>query len=86
MDVRGLTKGALSTSVGGVRLTDGAALPLGDHHLLTVAQLITLDLIAQDLTVVAHADPARLRLPDVPVGVDLPVRRAAALIACSRDR
>lgn len=86
VDVGGLTEGALSARVGGVRLTDGAALALGDHHLLTVAQLVTLDLIAQHLTVVTHADPARFRLPDVPVGVDLTVRRAAALVACSGDQ
>lgn len=81
-----LTKGALTTAAGRVRLTNGAALALRDHHLLTVAQLITLDLVTQDLTVVAHADPAWFRLPDVPVGVHLAVRCAAHIIACSRQR
>lgn len=81
-----LTEGVCSTAVGWVRLTHGAALSLRDHHLLTVTQLITLDLITQDLTAVTHADPAWFRLPDVPVGVHLAVRCAAHIIACSRQR
>lgn len=81
-----LTKGALPTATGRVCLTNGAALAFRDHHLLTVTQLITLDLVTQDLTVVTHADPAWLRLPDVPVGVHLAVRCAAHIIACSRQR
>lgn len=82
-----LTKGALSAASVGrcVCLTDRTALPLRDHHLLTVAQLIALDLITQDLTIVAHTDPAWLWLPDVPVGVHLAVRCAAQIISCSRQ-
>lgn len=45
-----------------------------------LAQVITLYLIAEHLSVVAHADPTWLRLPDVPVGVRLAVRRAALVV------
>lgn len=60
-----------------IRLTNRAALSIGDHHLLAVGQLIALDLLAEHLTVVTHAEPAWLWLPDVLVAVHLAVRRAA---------
>lgn len=81
-----LTKGLLPVSAGWVGLTNGAALALGDDHLLAVSQLVALDFVAEDLTVVAHADPAWLWLPDVPVGVHLAVRRAAHIIAWDTHR
>lgn len=62
-------------------MADGAALAVGDVHLLAVAQVLTLDLVAENLAVVAHADATRFWFPDVPVGVHLAVRRAARLIA-----
>lgn len=61
-------------------MADGAALAVGDVHLLAVAHIFALDLVAQHLAVVAHADATRLRLPDVAVGVHLAVGRAALFI------
>lgn len=81
-----LTEGALAAAAGGVALTDGAALALRDHHVVAVQQLIALDLVTQHLAIVAHTDPAWLWLPDVPVGVDLAVRRAAHVISWSRHK
>lgn len=78
---RRLTVAALSAVGGRIRLADGAALAVGDVHLLAVAQVLALDLVAEDLAVVAHADAAWFRFPDVLVGVHLAVRRAAQLIA-----
>lgn len=75
-----LTVAALSAVGGRIRLADGAALAVGDVHLLAVAQVLTLDLVAENLTVVAHANAAWFRFPDVPVGVHLAVHRAAQLI------
>lgn len=63
----------------GFGLTNGAALSFGDDHLLTVGQLFALDVVAEDLAVVAHAESAWRRLPDVLVGVHLAVCRAAAI-------
>lgn len=81
-----LTKGLLPAPAGWVGLTNGAALALGDDHLLAVSQLVALDFVAEDLTIVTHADPAWLWLPDVPVGVHLAVRRAAHIIAWDTHR
>ena len=67
-------------SVGASRLTDGAALPVGDAEALALPEVVTLDLVTQHLAVVAHADPTWLGLPDVPVGVRLAVRRAALVV------
>lgn len=67
-------------------MADGAALAVGDVHLLAVAQVLALDLVAEDLAVVAHADAAWFRFPDVLVGVHLAVRRAAQLIAAGLTR
>lgn len=78
-----LTVTALSAIGGRIRLADGAALAVGDVHLLAVAQVLTLDLVAENLTVVAHANAAWFRFPDVPVGVHLAVHRAAQLITWS---
>lgn len=78
---RRLTVAALSAVGGRIRLADGAALAVGDVHLLAVAQVLALDLVAEDLAVVAHTDAAWFRFPDVLVGVHLAVRRAAQLIA-----
>lgn len=75
-----LTVAALSAVRGRIRLADGAALAVGDVHLLAVAQVLALDLIAENLTAVAHANATWFRFPDVPVGVHLAVRRAAQLI------
>lgn len=79
-NVRSLTVAALSAVGGRIRLADGAALAVGDVHLLAVAQVLTLDLVAENLAVVAHANAAWLWFPDVPVGVHLAVRRAAQLV------
>lgn len=77
------TSDAAVAPAGGVSaLTHGAALSIGDHHLVAVTQLITLDLVAEDLAVVTHTHPAWLWLPDVPVAVHLAVRRAAQIITC----
>lgn len=81
-----LTEAALPAVGRRIRLADGAALAIGDDHLLAVGQLLAVDLIAEDLAVVAHANAARLRFPDVPVGVHLAVRRAAQIIACDTQR
>lgn len=54
-------------------LTDGAALALRGHDLLAVGQGLTLHLIAQRYTVVAHTYSTRFWLPDVVVRVDLSV-------------
>lgn len=81
-----LTKAALSAVGRRIRLADGAALAIGDRHLLAVGQLFAVDLIAEHLAVVAHANAARLRFPDVPVGVHLAVCRAAQVIACDTQR
>ena len=78
-----LTDAALSrggAAAGAPGLTDGAALPVGDAEALALPQVVTLDLVAEHLSVVAHTDPAWLRLPDVPVGVRLAVRRAALVV------
>lgn len=80
------TVAALSAVSGRIRLADGAALAVGDVHLLAVAQVLALDLVAEDLAVVAHADAAWFRFPDVLVGVHLTVRRAAQLIAAGLTR
>lgn len=75
-----LTIAALSAVRGCIRLADGAALAVGDVHLLAIAQVLTLDLIAENLTIVTHTNATWFWFPDVPVGVHLAVRRAAQLI------
>lgn len=79
------TEVALSSSSGvpGVGLADGTALSVGDHGPLAADHLVTLDLIAQHLSVITHADTTRLRLPDVPVGVLLTVRYALLILVHS---
>ena len=67
-------------AAGATGLTDGAALPVGDAEALALPEVFTLDLVAEHLSIVAHADPTWLRLPDVPVGVRLAVRRAALVV------
>lgn len=81
---RPLASAAAAATAGYLGLTNGAALALGDDHLLAVGQVVALDLVAEDLAVVTHTDPAAVRLPDVPVGVDLAVCRAAAIISAVR--
>lgn len=71
-----LSSSASSSSGARVGLTHGAALSVRDHGSLAAHHLVTLDLVAQDHAVIAHADTAWLRLPDVPVSVLLTVRLA----------
>jgi len=75
-----LSGGAASGGSGAAGLTDGAAPPRRDGEVDALAQVITLDLVAEHLSIVAHADPTWLWLPDVPVGVRLAVHRAALVV------